>query len=82
MTFAFCNTQGNIPNPVTEYVAFPYHDYPATSEVKSSGQCWFHPVTGVANDEAVGYRQVNGQWLAVATNYFSDTDNTWTEFDF
>lgn len=31
--------------------------------------------------EAVGYRNINGQWLAVATKYFSDSAGS-VEFDF
>ncbi|GAB2871875.1 hypothetical protein GCM10027176_86750 [Actinoallomurus bryophytorum] len=29
-------------------------------------------LSGADSDEAVGYRLVNGQWLAVVTRYFSD----------
>lgn len=80
VNFRFCNVQGNIPNPVAEYVAFPYRGWFA-SAIQQSGQCWSARLSGVANDEAVGYRQVNGQWLAVATKYFSDSSGS-VEFDF
>jgi hypothetical protein len=85
VTFIFCNTSGNI-NPHDEYVAFPYHGWWA-STVQRPGGCWSAVLSGVASDEAVGYRNINGQWLAVATKYFSDSNGgndpaRGVEFDF
>ncbi|MCO5992037.1 hypothetical protein [Actinoallomurus rhizosphaericola] len=83
--FEFCNNHGNIPSPVSEYVAFPYRGW-STSPVITSGvseaKCWVTPLSGMANDEAVGYRLVNGQWLAVATTYFNDDGPEPTIFEF
>ncbi|MDN3355622.1 hypothetical protein [Actinomadura sp. DC4] len=79
MSFRFCNVSGNI-NPSDEYVAFPYRGW-FSSYVTPPGACWSATLGGVASDEAVGYRQVNGQWLAVATKYFSDSSGG-VEFDF
>ena len=74
--FTFCNTSGNIPNPSDEYVAFPQRGWVA-STVVSSGGCW-GPVTlsGYDSEEVVGYRLVNGQWLAVYEKWFSDSQMT------
>jgi hypothetical protein len=74
--FTFCNTSGNIPNPTQEYVAFPQRGW-IQSTVVSSGGCW-GPVTlsGYDNEEVVGYRLVNGQWLAVYERWFSDSQLT------
>lgn len=66
-TFRFCNLSS-----APEYVAFPYHGWFA-STVQNPGQCWTHSLTGQANDEAVGYRLINGAWPAVATKYFGDS---------
>ncbi|MCO5970962.1 hypothetical protein [Actinoallomurus soli] len=77
--FEFCNVQGNIPSPVSEYVAFPYHGWyasPIITSGVSQSPCWVTSFDGVANDEAVGYRLVNGQWLAVATMWFNDGPNS------
>ncbi|MGI5224413.1 hypothetical protein [Actinoallomurus iriomotensis] len=79
VNFRFCNVSGNI-DPHDEYVAFPYRGWFA-SYVEAPGGCWSANLSGVANDEAVGYRNVNGQWLAVATKYFSDSSGS-VEFDF
>jgi hypothetical protein len=79
VAFRFCNVSGNI-NPSDEYVAFPYRGW-FSSYVVSPGNCWSAVLSGQPNDEAVGYRNVNGQWLAVATRYFSDSDGS-VEFDF
>jgi hypothetical protein len=77
--FIFCNIQGNIPNPVDEYVDFPYRGI--SSPVLSSGdRCWPTHLSGLDNDLAVGYRRVNGQWLAVATVYFRDSDGSRIDF--
>jgi hypothetical protein len=80
VNFRFCNVSGNIPYPHDEYVAFPYRGG-YTSTIQPPGGCWSTVLSGVANDEAVGYRNVNGQWLAVATKYFSDSSGS-VEFDF
>lgn len=77
--FRFCNVSGNI-DPHDEYVSFPYRGG-FSSYTVSPGGCWSAVLSGVASDEAVGYRNVNGQWLAVATKYFSDNQLT-VEFDF
>lgn len=61
----FCNVSS-----ADEYVAFPYHGW-FSSYVESPGNCWHTVLSGVDGDEAVGYRLVNGQWLAVVTRYFS-----------
>ncbi|GAA0328993.1 hypothetical protein NE235_35250 [Actinoallomurus spadix] len=83
--FQFCNNHGNIPSPVSEYVAFPYRGWiesPVITSGVSPAKCWVMPVSGIANDEAVGYRLVNGQWLAVATIYFNDDAPDPTTFEF
>jgi hypothetical protein len=67
VTFIFCNASSS-----DEYVSFPYHGG-FSSYVESPGNCWRGVLSGVDNDEAVGYRLVNGQWLAVVTKYFSDS---------
>jgi hypothetical protein len=64
--FTFCNVSS-----ADEYVAFPYHGW-FSSYVESPGNCWHTVLSGVNSDEAVGYRLVNGQWLAVVTRYFTD----------
>jgi len=79
VNFRFCNVSGNI-NPHDEYVAFPYRGWYA-SYVVPPGGCWSAVLSGVADDEAIGYRNANGQWPAVATRYFSDSDSS-VEFDF
>jgi hypothetical protein len=65
--FTFCNVSS-----APEYVAFPYRGWFA-SYVEDPGHCWHASLSGVSSDEAVGYRLVNGQWLAVLTRYFSDS---------
>ncbi|WP_329247721.1 hypothetical protein OG417_54030 [Actinoallomurus sp. NBC_01490] len=79
VNFRFCNVSGNI-NPHDEYVSFPYRGW-FSSTIQPPGGCWSANLTGVASDEAVGYRNINGQWLAVATKYFSDSAGS-VEFDF
>jgi hypothetical protein len=66
MNFGFYNGSS-----APEYVAFPYRGW-WSSTIVNPGQTWQANLSGLDNDEAVGYRQVNGQWLAVATKYFSD----------
>lgn len=66
-TFTFCNLSS-----APEYVAFPYRGWYA-STIQNPGHCWQHTLAGQANDEAVGYRLINGAWPAVATKYFSDS---------
>jgi hypothetical protein len=66
INFGFYNSSS-----APEYVAFPYRGWFASTVVNPGGT-WRVGLTGLANDEAVGYRLVNGQWLAVATKYFSD----------
>lgn len=79
VNFRFCNVSGNI-NPHDEYVSFPYRGG-FSSYIEPPGGCWSAVLSGVASDEAVGYRNINGQWLAVATKYFSDSSGS-VEFDF
>jgi hypothetical protein len=69
VTFRFCNISSS-----DEQVGFPYHSWIYTP-VRSPGTCWTQVLSGVANDEAVGFRNVNGQWPAVVTKYFSDSPN-------
>jgi hypothetical protein len=73
--FTFCNTSGNIPSPTEEYVWFPQRGWSSPSV--PSGRCW-GPVTlnGYGSEEVVGYRLVNGQWLAVYEKWFSDSQMT------
>jgi hypothetical protein len=65
--FTFCNVSS-----APEYVAFPYRGW-SSSYVENPGQCWHAKLSGLSSDEAVGYRLVNGYWLAVYTRYFSDS---------
>ncbi len=75
VNFRFCNVSGS-----DEYVQFPYRGG-FSSYIVPPGGCWSAVLSGVASDEAVGYRNYNGQWPAVATRYFSDSDSS-VEFDF
>jgi hypothetical protein len=77
--FRFCNVSGNI-DPHDEYVAFPNRGWFA-STVVGPGGCWSTVLSGLDNDQVVGYRNINGQWPAVATKYFSDS-TLHVEFDF
>ena len=66
-SFTFCNR-----SKAPEYVAFPYRGG-FSSYVEQPDHCWHATLRGRAHDEAVGYRRVNGHWLAVATKYFRDS---------
>jgi hypothetical protein len=68
-SFAFCNVSSD-----HEYVEFPYHDGDASYDV-APGKCYLDQLSGQDNDLAVAHREVNGQWPAVGTKYFSDYDN-------
>ncbi|WP_327250004.1 hypothetical protein [Streptomyces sp. NBC_01320] len=75
INFRSCNHTG-----YQEFVQFPYRSG-WSSTVIAPGTCWSASLSGRTNDEAVGYRYVNGHWLAVATRYFNDYGG-FTEFDF
>ena len=72
--FAFCNISS-----APEYVSFPYRGW-FSSTIQNPGQCWSHSFSGLTSDEAVGYRLVNGYWLAVATRYFNDSEVVYFNF--
>ncbi|MFK4106442.1 hypothetical protein ACI2L1_41615 [Streptomyces sp. NPDC019531] len=75
LNFQSCNKTSS-----QEFVQFPYRGE-WSSTIIEPGKCWQTSLVGNTNEEAVGYRKVNGYWLAVATKYFNDSAG-FTEFDF
>ena len=69
-TFTFCNVSS-----APEYVSFPQRGW-WSSYVENPGQCWRAVLSGIDQEEVVGYREVNGQWPAVYTRWFSDSQMT------
>ncbi|CAM5653431.1 hypothetical protein [Streptomyces griseorubiginosus] len=71
--FVACNTSGNYA-----YVAFPYRN--AASYVLNPGECWQASLSGLSNDEAVAYEDINGSFQAVKYIYFNDSSHVLWNF--